>query len=162
MSAITGLDAVKAKLKRLDQLAQAHLEKAAETGGRAMQADLMSYAPRRTGKLRRLLGSSDALRVRKIRGQIRVEVGFITPAMKKAGFMYFFVETGTKGYEAGWHRSAGYDKRGRKRYSKVKRNIPARPAQPFFRPAVANLRVRMVTLRKEAWAKAAAELGLKG
>ncbi len=160
MSLVEGLDKVKQKLAKLDQLAAARLDQAVEIGARQMQTDLVSYAPRRTGKLKSLLQSDEALRITRARGKLKAQVGFNTPRMKKLGFMYFFVETGTKGYEAGWQRNAGYDKRGRRRYKRVRRNIPARPAQPYFRPALANLKRNMERLRKEAWAKAGADMML--
>lgn len=162
MSAIEGLEAIQAKIKRLDAYAKERLDAAIEIGAKQMQDDMVRYAPVRTGKLRSLLGSGEALRIVQKRGATQASVGFITPAMKKAGFMYFFVETGTKGRAAGTTRRAGKDKRGRYRFQRVKRNIPAHRAQPFFRPALANLLRNMPKLRKEAWAKAAADAILKG
>ncbi len=158
MSAVEGLAVVQGKLDRLKAAAQRRLEEAAERGGRQMQTDMVALAPRRTGKLRSLLASDEAMRVVRKGGEMRVEVGFRSKRLAKEGFKYFFVETGTKGYVAGQKRSAGYDKRGRKREQRVKRNIPARPAQPFFRPALANLKRNMERWRKEAWAKAAADV----
>lgn len=160
MSHIAGLDTLKAKLASLDEYVGKRLDDAVEEGARQMQQDLVSLAPHRTGKLKSLMASDDALRVRQRAGRRQVSVGFNTAEMKKAGFMYFFVETGTKGYEAGWQRSAGRDKKGRKRYRRVRRNIPARPAQPFFRPALARLRANMARLRAEAWARGAADMAL--
>lgn len=158
MSHVAGLAAVKDKLSKLDRHVAKRMEAAIEAGARQMQADMVSFAPVRTGNLRSLLQSDDALRIYKRHGETRAEVGFRTRNMKKRGYMYFFVETGTKGYEAGWQRSAGYDKRGRKRYQRIKRTVPARPAQPFYRPALVNLKRNMARLRKEAWAKAAADM----
>jgi hypothetical protein len=162
MSAIEGLDAIKAKMSKLERYAAERLSKAVEQGARQMQTDMVSYAAVRRGTLRSLLASGEALRIRQRRGGLEASVGFLTARMKKRGFMYFFVETGTKGYEAGWQRNAGKDKRGRKRYQRVRRRIPARPAKPFFRPALANLVRNMQRLRKEAWAKAAADAVMKG
>lgn len=162
MSAVAGLERVKSRLARLGEFANERLEQAIEQGAKKMQSDMVAIAPRRTGKLRSLLASNDALRVIRSRGKTRAEVGFRTPAMRKAGFMYFFVETGTKGYEAGWQRRAGTDKRGRKRYQRIKRRVPARPAQPFFRPALVNLQRNMARLRKEAWARAAGDMLVRG
>lgn len=162
MSAVEGLEKLESKLSRLDELVKARLDAAIERGAKQMQADMVDLAPKRTGKLRSLIASDEFVRITRAKGETKAQVGFRTAALKKAGFMYFFVETGTKGYEAGWQRNAGRDKRGRKRYQRVKRNIPARPAQPFFRPALMNLRANMAKWRKEAWALAVADMMTKG
>ncbi len=158
MSHVAGLEAVKAKLARLDSLVAKRLDAAVEAGARQMRADMVALAPARTGRLRRLLASDEALGLIRRGGSLRAEVGFRTRNLRKQGYVYYFVETGTKGYEAGSRRSAGYDKRGRKRYARIRRTVPARPAQPFFRPALVNLKRNMARLRKEAWAKAAADM----
>lgn len=162
MSGIEGLAKLQGRLDRLQELAKDRLDKAVETGGRQMREDMVALAPSRTGNLRAVLGSEDALKFKKGSKGLEVSVGFVSKKLKRDAFYALFVETGTKGYVAGQTRAAGTDKKGRKRVQRIKRNIPARPAQPFFRPALANLKRNMDKLRKEAWAKAAGDMLLGG
>ena len=160
MSAVVGLDAVKGKLSSLDRLVKQRLDEAVEAGARQMQSDMVALVPRRTGRLVSALQSDDAVRLRRRSSGVEASVGFNTPSQKKKGYYGFWVETGTKGYVAGQFRSAGVDKRGRKRNQRIKRNVPSRPAQPFFRPALINLRRNMARLRNEAWSRASMDMML--
>lgn len=140
------------RLALFDQTVRSELEKEIEAQVLAMQQEAAHLAPSNTGKLRETLASPEA--VKKSKGRDGGEVwtfGFITPAMRKAAFYGFWVEFGTKGYQKGDRRDAGTTKDGRKRKTKIKRHIPARPAQPFFRPAFAHLVLRMRQQRN--WAR---------
>ena len=60
----------------------------------------------------------------------------------------------------GSSRSAGFDKRGRRRTQRMKRAVPARPASPFWRPALANLQRNLERLRAEATTRAITKAAL--
>lgn len=157
MSAITGADRALSRLETWRKALDARLGEAVETAARQMQADLVDMAPVKEGDLKRALASPDALRVRGSGRRIRAEVGFLTSAQKRQAFHAFFVEFGTKGYVKGARRYAGKRKGGRERWNKVRRDIPARPAHPFFRPAMINLKRNLERLRAEAHARALAD-----
>jgi len=152
---ISGLESLQSALSNFDTALQDELNTAVEAGMRQCQRDAVQFAPIRTGKLRSLLGSSEALKVIRKGGQIRAEFGFRTGSLQKEGFRYYFVEFGTKAYKKGDTRNAGYDKRGRLRQQRVKHGTPARPAQPFMRPAFKRLRERLYIARNEAVVRAA-------
>lgn len=156
MSSILGLDETKAKLRSYGHYLDQRLAEAVEQGARDFQADLVATAPVKDGDVRAALASPDGLRIRNGgKASVRAEVGFLTSAQKRQAFYAFFVEFGTKGYVRGQKRFAGkYKRSGRSRWTKVRRNIPPRPAHPFFRPAYVALKRNMERLRQEAHALA--------
>jgi HK97 gp10 family phage protein len=72
-----------------------------------------------------------ALKAKFRKDGLRVQVGLVTKKDNDEIFYARFVEFGTKGYSVGERR---IDSKGGK-HGKVTRNIPARSAQPFMRPA---------------------------
>jgi HK97 gp10 family phage protein len=162
VSGVVGLEAVKAKLSTYDLYLAKRLDEAIEQEARAFQADLVASAPVKDGDLRAALASPDAIRIKRKGGNSVIEVGFLTTAQKKQGFHAFFVEFGTKGYAKGQKRFSGKTKRGYARFSKIKRDIPARPAHPFWRPAFARLVERLKVARARAHALALADMARGG
>ncbi len=86
--------------------------------------------------------------------------GLITPELKKRAWYLSFIEWGTKGYKKGERRIAGRTKPGNPRLRageivsrggtlklrKVSRDIPARAARPFMKPALDLNRARLLEL----------------
>lgn len=155
-STIQGASAVSRKLASYQAYLDKRLAVAVEEAARQMQRDLVMLAPARSGRLRAALASQDAIRIKGAgTANVRAEVGFITAEQKRQAFHAFFIEFGTKGYVRGQRRYAGKAKKsGRERWQKINRNIPARPAHPFFRPAFLALRRNLDRLRAEAHALA--------
>lgn len=158
MSGVIGLAALDARLKSYQEAVAKRLDKAVETAAKQMQRDLVSLAPNRTGKLRHGLASDEAIKIETKAGRALAMVGFLTKDLQKQHFTAYFVEFGNKAFQKGERRAAGRDKKGRQRDRKVTRNVPARPARPFFRPALKMLRENMVRLRREAHALALADM----
>lgn len=161
MSGILGSDELRAKLSTFEVLVRQGVEGMLRAEVEACQKEAADLAPVNTGKLRAALLSKDAIKEGRSRdtGGLQITFGFITTAQRKMAFHGFWVEFGTKAYERGERRDAGVDKHGRKRKRRVRRTIPARRAQPFFRPAVANLLVRLKRARQFATIVAAAKTG---
>lgn len=160
MSGVVGLVEVEKKLARFDDLLAVRLAEAIEACAREFQADLVATCPVSEGDLRQALSSPDAVRVKRGRDGVTIEVGLITPEQKKLAFYAFFVEFGTKGYSAGQRRFSGKTKRGQARFTRIKRDIPARPAHPFFRPAFVRLVERLRVARAEAYALALRDMAM--
>jgi len=159
-SAIIGATLVKSRFAAYEEAVKLRLAEAVVTAAQQMQADLVATAPIKDGDLKAALASSDAVRVSSPgTSRVRAQVGFLTREQKKRAFHAFFVEFGTKGYVKGEKRFAGVARRtGRRKMQKVKRNIPARPAHPFFRPAYIRLKRNLEILRAEAHARALADV----
>lgn len=141
MSRIEGFEQFRSRLKLFEDDVAANVGAACEAEIRAMQIEAADLVPVDTGDGREALLMPEALRVEKSpdgNGK-RFVYGFLTDRMKKKGFHLFWVEFGTKGYLAGQRRVTGKSKTGRIKDRKVKRNVPPRPAQPFWRPAEANM-----------------------
>jgi len=145
MSGVLGTEDLHHKIDTFGMLMRQRIDDKLEDEAKAAQKEAADLVPVHTGRGRDALLMPEAIKVDRSRdtGGKRVTFGFITKAMRDAAFYLFWVEFGTKGYQVGDQRSSGVDKRGRKRFRKMKRHVPARPAQPFFRPAIANLMVRL-------------------
>jgi len=144
---IEGIDQFKAALKRFEDEVALGIEDAVEAEVKAMQRETADLVPVDEGTGRATLLLPEAIRIEKSPdgpGK-RIVFGFITEGMKKAAYYLFWVEFGTKGYARGERRVAGKTKRGLLKFKKVKRDVPPRPAQPFWRPAEANLWRRLET-----------------
>jgi hypothetical protein len=103
-----------------------------------IQAEAVARVPRRTGNLAQVLASPEMI-IERNRGGFPASIVYVyafTPATYRRGYYAYFVEYGTKGYSAGERRRAGKTATGYQKWKKVRRNIPAHPAQPFLRPAV--------------------------
>lgn len=168
MSRIEGIEQFLAGLKRFEDEVADGVSDIVEAEVRAMQVEVGDTVPVDTGEGRAALLDPQALRVVKSPdgpGK-RVLFGLDVPALAKRAFHLFFVEFGTKGYMKGQERHAGFDKKGRRRWRKIKRPVPPRPAQPFWRPAEANLWRRLETklnmIRLVQAAKTAAGFADKG
>lgn len=152
MSGVEGLDALKAKLDGFDQAVNAEMGKRLPELARGQQRILVECTPRssserRGSHLRDLLAGDEAVKV----SEGKVEVGFVTLPLQKAGFYALWLHFGRKGYEAGSKRRAGKDKRGNQRERKIKRRIGAMAARLFFQ--VAFLRFRDQIKRERAVAR---------
>lgn len=138
---IEGIQQFRDGLRKFEDEVALGIESGLEAEVREMQREAADLVPVDEGTGRATLLLPEAIRVEKSPdgpGK-RVVFGFITPAMKRAAYYLFWVEFGTKGYAAGDRRVAGKSKSGRTKFTKVKRTVPPRPAQPFWRPAEANL-----------------------
>lgn len=122
------------KLRALPPAARAEIVRALDDSIRHIQATAVTLAPMRTGTLRRALSAPQAIGRRK--QGLEVEFGLRTKSLQRRAFYAPFVEYGTRGYSTGGIRLRGVTREGLGRYRKIKRNIPARPAQPFLRPAI--------------------------
>ncbi len=110
-----------------------------------IQAEVVQRVPVKTGKLRDMFASSEAIQESwKYPGGY--VFGLATGRLKSDGFYAQFVEYGTKGYSKGEFRYAGTRPNGKVKLKKVKKGVPARPAHPFFRPGVAAGRARIKAL----------------
>ena len=145
MSVITGASQLGEKFKRFATLVDTGIEGVLESEIKATQAEAVALCPVHTGQNRDILASDEAIVSRKSRETGGTQWTFRVP---KAAFRLFWVEFGTKAYESGATRATYTDKKGRKQRRIVKKGRPAHRAYPFFRPAVANLLVRMGRARK--------------
>ncbi len=127
--------AVLDKLQRLKTGLGPAVEDLIDEKVREMQDTAVGLAPRRTGNLADTLARPDAIEKTLDEGKVRWRFGFLTEEAKQRAWYWYFVEFGTRAYQAGQRRSAGVDAKGRRRFSKVSRNVPARRAQPYLRPA---------------------------
>lgn len=141
MSRIEGIDQFLGSLRRFEDDVAASINDNVLAETKAMQAECVANVEVDEGDARDALGDEKALRVVKsLDGAgIRVIYGLDVPELAKRAFYLFFREFGTKGYYKGEQRHAGFDKKGRRRWRKVKKMVPARPAHPVWRPAEANL-----------------------
>lgn len=121
-------------LKALPIEGRREIAEALDKSIRMVQASAVAFAPSDTGNLKRTLAMKGAIGKRD--GGLRVEFGLRTRRLQKKAFYASFVEFGTKGYRAGSVRVSGRKgKNGAAYFKGVDKDIPARPAQPFLRPA---------------------------
>lgn len=146
----------RAALRNLPEAARREIAQSLEQVARRMQVDAVVRAPMRTGRLRRALAAKAAIGKR--RKGLEVTFGLRTRGLQKRAFYAPFVEHGTRAYEAGSHRLRGVNRQNEAKYRRMNRRVPARPARPFFRPAVeANIplwRREMRSALKRALARA--------
>lgn len=160
-SFLSGVQSLVARLDAYDAAVKRNMdEMVVRAGARYMQEQIVSRVPVRRGNLRSYLSAAEAVAFKQGASGLTATVGFLTPAAKKKTFYAFFVEYGTKGYTAGESRRAGKAKNGRQRFQKLKRSVPARPARPFFRPALAATSQYLKAQRGLAHLRAALEAGL--
>lgn len=166
-SFVDGADVINAKLKGFDETFAQYMDARLEEEVLALQQRTADGVPVHTGESRAAVMSPDAIQRKPRRGGALAQWIFglaNTRAMAKITYKLFWVEFGTKGYQKGDKRTSGVTRGGRQRTSKIKRNIPARPAQPFFRPAVVEFMVRLRQTRAIAkvYAAAITAAGLNG
>lgn len=132
-SRITGFPKLRQKLKRAPEAIRAGVAKAIEESIKDVQRRAVALVPVRTGNLRNAIASKQAIGIRE-KG-MRAEFGLRTKAMRKRAFYAPMVEFGTKGYKAGDKRVNKTSLTGKQYFTTVKKDAPARPAQPFMWPA---------------------------
>lgn len=88
---------------------------------------------RPAGQMRAAFASPEAIA---LTPSNRWRYGLLTKALQKAAFYWQWVEFGNKAHAAGGRRFVGYSDKGKPRYRKVKRAVPARRARPFLRPGI--------------------------
>jgi len=132
-SRVVGGPKLRQKLKRAPETIRAGVAAAIEESIKDVQRRAVALAPVDTGNLRDTLASKQAVGI-KDKG-MRAEFGLRTKSVRKRAYYAHFIEFGTKGYKAGDLRHNKTSAKGRKYYTKVKSDVPARPAQPFMRPA---------------------------
>ncbi len=135
------------RFQRAADQAELIAEKANTGAAEILQREVVARVPRRTGKLAEVFASPDAIQPSRIGGG-KVVYGLVTPALWKRGYYARFVEYGTKGYRKGGFREEIDKKTGKLKRRKIRRDIPARRAQPFFRPGVDAAKPQIRTLHK--------------
>jgi HK97 gp10 family phage protein len=130
---VAGVDSVIARFLEVPEVAHEALGNALEDGLRDIQYSAGDFVAVDTGNGRATLLDPAAVKVD--RETLRGEFGLITPELRKRAWYLSFVEWGTKAYPAGGKRISGMY-RGRFRFRKVARTVPARPAKPFMKPAL--------------------------
>lgn len=141
MSRIEGLDQFFDKLTRFETDVTTTIDSVIEAEVRTMQVEAADLVPVDQGDGRAALLDPTSLRIVKSPdgdGR-RVIYGLDPKPLARRAFHLFFVEFGTKSYQPNEQRHAGFDKKGRRRWRKVETTVPARPAQPFWRPAESNM-----------------------
>lgn len=159
MSAIDGTEALLDALNRVGTQIRGGLDEVLRQEFERAQQEAADLVPVDTGQGRDVVLLPEAIRNRKDSetGMSLWEFGFLTSRMRKqknrGGALHlFWVEFGTKrhvrGDANGGSRRArrGTLGKGRK-VRRRKRGSPPRPAQPWFRPAVANLLNRIAEAR---------------
>jgi HK97 gp10 family phage protein len=124
------------RIREAPERIQSALEGAVDEQVAAMQATAASLAPTHTGNLAQQIARPDAIDKKAEGTRLIVwRFGFLTKEARDNAWYWRFVELGTRGYDAGAQRPAGFDRHGRPRHRKIKRSVPPRKAQPFFGPA---------------------------
>lgn len=168
-SFVDGAEALNEKLKHFAEHFADYMDPRIEAGVQEMQQVAADLVPVDTGQGREGILMPDAIkrqpRTSGTGALARWTFGLaLTKAQARLTYYLFWREFGTKGYAAGERRRAGVSKSGRVKMTKVKVNIPARPATPFFRPAVTEFMVRLRQQRALAkiYAAALTASGLNG
>lgn len=131
---VKGLEQARARLRGLDAEVASELEIVLGVEMPKLQKSIVELIAVRKGNLRDLLSSPEAMQAEADRfGYFTTwRFGFVTPQLCRDGWYAFFVEFGTRAYKAGSRRFNGW-KKGKRTFRKVRRNVPARPAQSFMR-----------------------------
>lgn len=140
---ITGVDLLRQRLKNFEGLASRGIEERLENEVLALQRDTADAVPVETGRARTAIMSPGMIRRTGTPGRTRWTFGFVDRAIQKLTYYLFWVEFGTKGYERGERRFSGRTAQGTIEKKRLKRRVPPRRAQPFFRPAVARAMARL-------------------
>lgn len=117
------------------------LDEASEAAAKILQREVVARVPVKTGKLRAFFASPAAIS-KSWKYQHAYVYGLTKELLRGDAYYAVFVEYGTKGYTRGSTRS-WTTKGGKVKTKKVTRAVPARPAHPFFRPAVDAARARI-------------------
>lgn len=163
MSGILGLDTAKSAFSAYETAFSEQMEKTVAAEMQQLQKDVVNLVPHRTGRLARWLSHPDAIKREKSKYAHGWRYRFGLPKQgEREAYYWFWVEFGTKGHSKGENRAAGKDKRGNARVRRVKRDIPARRAQPALRPAFVMLKQRLATGRALAKVHALALAAARG
>lgn len=164
MSGIFGGESLVAKLERYDEEVFDEVDKMLETRVKRLQQDVVADIPVHSGATRDALSSPDAISIRRDRETRRwtYSFGFLTPALRKKAFYYFWVETGRQSGIKGGYRRAGKDKAGRDRFAKLKRHIPPLRARWIMTSHFIRFSQQMASERNLARCWAAAKLIVGG
>lgn len=172
-SKIIGADGMIQTFVEMPDHLRAELGEVLIDAGQLIQQTAVTLVPRDSGNLAEVLNRPEGIKIDT--AAIRLEVGLITPQQKKDGWYAHFVEFGTKGYKAGWKRIAGRTRAGKgirrategtaqfdpnnprarilggtAKWRTVNRDVPARPARPFLRPAMEMNFDKLRELHKQA------------
>lgn len=145
-SQIRGVEVFKQRLRNTVDAAAFEMAEANRDNALTLQRHVVPRVPVDTGATRDAFADPEAVGLsREHKGGWRF--GLITRALRQRGYKANWLEYGTKGYAAGDTRS--YDAVSPKgqpfrKRRKIRRDIPARPARPFFRPGVAAARAEML------------------
>lgn len=146
---IEGLDDALGNLRTLASALEGNLDGVILEELRRTQREAADLVPVDTGRGRETILLDEAIgQSTDADGRKVFEFGFRTLNMQRRAFYLFFVEFGTQARAAGGLINPGVgDRRSRsgrrRRARRRKRSSPARPAQPFFRPAIENLMRRL-------------------
>lgn len=134
MSGLFGLGEARDEVRSLEAHVSREMEAHLEYQMPRLQNLVVELVPVRTGNLRDLMASPEALQSERDKfGRFtRWRFGFTTERIQKEGWYALFVEFGTRAYRRGQKRFNGW-KKGRRTFRKVGRDIPARPAHSFIR-----------------------------
>jgi hypothetical protein len=153
VSNIEGLDNFLSGLQQFADAADGNVAAVLLREVEKAQAEAVALIPIDTGQGRAVMASPEAVDTFKDdAGDVWVRFGFLKPRMrqtkKRGGALHlFWVEFGTK-FRAPQAPRTRVDKRGRlRKVGRGRRGSPARPAQPWFRPARENLLRRVAELR---------------
>lgn len=174
-SKLSGVRAFEQRLEFITNAVDAEMEAASLENAKALQREVVGRIPERTGETKSAFADPSAVRIsRKYPGGW--QFGLVSKYLRKLAWKAHFIEFGTKGYKRGEVRSyrqavtAGSQRIGKNgkpigrprknagfitRRREVARDVPARPAHPFFRPAVEAARAEMMRRWQDALRRAA-------
>lgn len=147
-SQLRGVEVFKQRLRKTVDAAAFEMAEANRDNALTLQRHVVPRVPVDTGATRDAFADPEAVGLsRDAEKQGGWRFGLITEALRARGYKAHWLEYGTKGYAAGDTRS--YDAVSAKgqafrKRRKVRRNVPARPARPFFRPGVEAARAQMI------------------
>jgi hypothetical protein len=175
-SRVRGVDRIAARFEGSVSAVELEMAEANRDSVLIIQRHVVAGVPVKTGETGAAFAHESAVGIsRKYRGGWRF--GLITRVLKKIGWKAHFIEFGTKGYKVGdkrrWRQraKAGSQRIGKNgqpigrprknagfiwREREITRNIPARPAQPFFRPGIEAARTEIRARWAEGMRKAMA------
>lgn len=154
-SRIRGLAAFKEELNRKGEAITVEMAAANRDAALILQSHVVPRVPVNTGQTRDAFADPSAVGLsRQSKGGWRF--GLITPELRKRGYKAPWIEYGTKGYAKGTKRVYERTERGREvtRTKKISREVPPRPAQPFFRPGIEAAREEIAARYKLAMKRA--------
>lgn len=180
-SRVSGVKAFERRLTFIADAAAAQLDAANLENAKALQRHVVGHMrfTDRTGDTRAAFSDPSAIRISRKNNKGGWQYGLVSKHLRKLGWKAHFIEFGTKGYSRGDKRSyqsfgvvepqrigkngkpIGRPRKGVvTRTRAVERNVPARPARPFFRPGIEAARTEIVGRWRGA-VRRAVDLGSK-